>query len=358
MIEAMLIIVAVLVVLGAITAGLSFRVVQQFEQGIVFRFGKIQSAPRRAGLTMIRPFADRMQKVNMQIVAMAVPAQEGITRDNVSVRADAVVYFRVVDAIKATINVQNYLFAISQQAQTSLRSIIGQSEMDQLLAERDTVNKELRRIIDEPTEGPWGIRVERVEIKDVSLPEGMKRSMSRQAEAERERRARIITADGEYQASKRLAAAANVMARDPAALQLRLLQTVVEVAAEKNSTLVMPVPVELLRFFDKFTPPAAGAPAADSASMADFGEAEVAEAEAEIAGGHAMPVEIPEVAPIPELATPDANGRLADIDLAVDTDPGLAAQPGQTEATRPGAATAGQPPADHRGARAAADPHA
>ena len=151
-------------------------------------------------------------------------------------------------------NVQNYMFAVSQQAQTSLRSIIGQSEMDQLLSERDSVNRELRRIIDEPTEGPWGIRVERVEIKDVSLPESMKRSMSRQAEAERERRARIITADGEYQASKRLAAAANVMARDPAALQLRLLQTVVEVAAEKNSTLVMPVPVELLRFFEKMAP--------------------------------------------------------------------------------------------------------
>src|SRR6266516_2838085 len=169
-----------------------------------------------------------------------------------------------------------------QPGKTSLRSIIGQSEMDQLLAERATVNKELRRIIDEPTEGPWGIRVERVEIKDVSLPEGMKRSMSRQAEAERERRARIITADGEYQASKRLAAAANVMARDPAALQLRLLQTVVEVAAERNSTLVMPVPVELLRFFEKVTPP--GPAAQPSASLADFGDAEVAQAEAAIEG--------------------------------------------------------------------------
>ena len=190
----------------------------------------------------------------MQIVAMAVPAQEGITRDNVSVRVDAVVYFRVVEPIKATVNVQDYMFAIAQQAQTSLRSIIGQSEMDQLLAERESVNRELRRIIDEPTEGPWGIRVERVEVKDVSLPEGMKRSMSRQAEAERERRARIITADGEYQASKRLAAAANVMARDPAALQLRLLQTMVEVAGERNSTLIMPVPVELLRFFEKMAP--------------------------------------------------------------------------------------------------------
>ena len=244
----------VLVVVGLIAVGRSVRVVQQYEQGIIFRFGRVLPGTRAPGLTLIRPFGDRMQKVNMQIVAMAVPAQEGITRDNVSVRVDAVVYFRVVDPIKATINVQNYLFAISQQAQTSLRSIIGQSEMDQLLAERDQVNRQLREIIDEPTEGPWGIRVERVEIKDVSLPEGMKRSMSRQAEAERERRARIITADGEYQASKRLAAAANVMARDPAALQLRLLQTVVEVAAERNSTLVMPIPVELLRFFDKLTP--------------------------------------------------------------------------------------------------------
>jgi regulator of protease activity HflC (stomatin/prohibitin superfamily) len=194
-----------------------------------------------------------MAKVNMQIVAMAVPAQEGITRDNVTVRVDAVVYFRVVDPIKATVNVQNYMFAISQQAQTSLRSIIGQSEMDQLLAERDTVNRELRRIIDEPTEGPWGVKIERVEIKDVSLPESMKRSMSRQAEAERERRARVISADGELQASEKLAAAAAAMSETPAALQLRLLETVVQVASERNSILVLPFPVELLRFLDSAT---------------------------------------------------------------------------------------------------------
>jgi hypothetical protein len=207
--------------------------------------------------------------------------------------------------IKAVVNVQNYLFAVSQQAQTSLRSIIGQSEMDQLLAERETVNRELRRIIDEPTEGPWGIRVERVEIKDVSLPESMKRSMSRQAEAERERRARIITADGEYQASKRLAAAANVMARDPAALQLRLLQTVVEVASERNSTLVMPVPMELLRFFEKMTP--AGPDAQLSPSLADFGDAEVAEAEAAIEG-HAPAAGSPEAIPPAEaIAIPPAE---------------------------------------------------
>jgi regulator of protease activity HflC (stomatin/prohibitin superfamily) len=306
MMEALLVILVILVIGGLIAVGRSLRVVQQYEQGIVFRFGRVLAGPRGPGLTIIRPFGDRMQKVNMQIVAMAVPAQEGITRDNVSVRVDAVVYFRVVDPIKATINVQNYLFAISQQAQTSLRSIIGQSEMDQLLAERDTVNRELRRIIDEPTEGPWGIRVERVEIKDVSLPEGMKRSMSRQAEAERERRARIITADGEYQASKRLAAAANVMARDPAALQLRLLQTVVEVAGERNSTLVMPVPVELLRFFDKFTPTAPGGPAA-SPSLADFGDAAVAKAEAEIAAEPSL--QIPEVPAIPELPEELAPGK-------------------------------------------------
>src|SRR5580693_5169487 len=256
MLAALVVILVIIIVGGLVTVGRSLRVVQQYEQGIVFRFGKVLPGTRGPGLTILRPIGDRMQKVNMQIIAMAVPAQEGITRDNVSVRVDAVVYFRVVDPIKAVVNVQNYMFAVSQQAQTSLRSIIGQSEMDQLLAERDTVNRELRQIIDEPTEGPWGIRVERVELKDVNLPEGMKRSMSRQAEAERERRARIISADGEYQASKRLAAAANVMARDPAALQLRLLLTVVAVAAEKNSTLVMPVPVELLRFFDKFTPQA------------------------------------------------------------------------------------------------------
>ena len=292
----LLVILIILVIGGAITAARSLKVVQQYEQALIFRFGKVLPGTKGPGLTVIRPIGDRLQKVNMQIVAMAVPAQEGITRDNVTVRVDAVVYFRVVDPIKAVVNVQNYMFAVSQQAQTSLRQIIGQSEMDQLLAERDEVNRELRRVIDEPTEGPWGIRVERVEIKDVSLPESMKRSMSRQAEAERERRARIITADGEYQASKRLADAANVMARDPAALQLRLLQTVVEVASERNSTLVMPVPVELLRFFEKVTP--AGPGAGLSPSLADFGDVGVAEAAAAIGGvppAASPPEEIPPV---------------------------------------------------------------
>jgi regulator of protease activity HflC (stomatin/prohibitin superfamily) len=309
LVAALVVILAVLVVAGLVATGRSLRIVQQYEQGIVFRFGKVLPGLRGPGLHIIRPVGDRMQKINMQIIAMAVPAQEGITRDNVSVRVDAVVYFRVVDPIKATVNVQNYMFAVSQQAQTSLRSIIGQSEMDQLLADRVSVNRELRRIIDEPTEGPWGIRVERVELKDVSLPDSMKRSMSRQAEAERERRARIITADGEYQASKRLAAAANVMSRDPAALQLRLLQTVVEVAAEKNSTLVMPVPVELLRFFDKVTPsvPAGdGKTAEDSASLADFSEQDAAETET--TSGAAL--EVPEVRQLPQPPIQVSNGKL------------------------------------------------
>ena len=231
-----------------------FKIITQYERGIVFRWGRALPGIREAGLTWVNPFSERLRKVNMQIIVAGVPAQEAITRDNVTLKVDAVVYYRVVDPVKAIINVQDYAYAVSQVAQTSLRSVIGQSDMDQLLSERDKVNAHLKDVIDAPTEEPWGIRVERVEVKDVSLPESMKRSMSRQAEAERERRARIISADGEYQASKKLAQAATVMSADPAALQLRLLQTVVEVAAEKNSTLVMPVPVELLRFFDRTAP--------------------------------------------------------------------------------------------------------
>ena len=327
----LLVILIILVIGGAVVAARSLKVVQQYEQALIFRFGKVLPGTRGPGLTVIRPIGDRLQKVNMQIVAMAVPAQEGISRDNVTVRVDAVVYFRVVDPIKAVVNVQNYMFAVSQQAQTSLRQIIGQSEMDQLLSERDTVNRELRRVIDEPTEGPWGIRVERVEIKDVSLPESMKRSMSRQAEAERERRARIITADGEYQASKRLAAAANVMARDPAALQLRLLQTVVEVASERNSTLVMPVPVELLRFFEKMAPASAPAPAPP---LEDTGDAEVAEAEAEI--GAPLAAQLPDI-PVPEIAAPEepAEAEPPEEIAAPDTAPAAANGPRRPAREKP-----------------------
>ena len=250
--------VVVVAVLALIVAALSVRVVQQFERGVVFRLGRVQDGSRGPGLTFITPVVDRMRKVNLQITTMGVPAQDCITRDNVSVRVDAVVYFRVVDPVKALVNVRDYLFAVSQVAQTTLRAVIGRADLDELLSNRDKLNSELTAIIDVPTEGPWGVKVERVEVKDVSLPEGMKRSMSRQAEAERERRARVIAADGEFQASKKLAQAAAAMSADPAALQLRLLQTVVEVAAEKNSTLVMPFPVELLRFLDHATPDRSG----------------------------------------------------------------------------------------------------
>ncbi len=193
----------------------------------------------------------------MQIVTMPIPAQDGITRDNVTVRVDAVIYFNVADPVRAAVDVQDYMSAVGQVAQTSLRSIIGKSELDDLLSNREGLNQGLELMIDSPALG-WGIHIDRVEIKDVVLPDSMKRSMSRQAEAERERRARIITADGELQASEKLAQAAEVMAEHPAALQLRLLQTVVEVAAEKNSTLVLPFPVELLRFLENATPQPSG----------------------------------------------------------------------------------------------------
>ncbi|MFI6035450.1 slipin family protein [Streptomyces sp. NPDC051315] len=226
------------------------RVVKQYERGVVFRLGRVVGGIRTPGFTMVIPAVDRLRKVNMQIVTMPVPAQEGITRDNVTVRVDAVVYFRVVDPTAAIVNVEDYRFAVSQMAQTSLRSIIGKSELDDLLSDREKLNQGLELMIDSPAVG-WGVQIDRVEIKDVSLPDTMKRSMARQAEADRERRARIINADAELQASKKLAEAAEQMSEQPAALQLRLLQTVVAVAAEKNSTLVLPFPVELLRFLEK-----------------------------------------------------------------------------------------------------------
>jgi regulator of protease activity HflC (stomatin/prohibitin superfamily) len=228
---------------------LAARVVRQIERGIVFRLGRAQEQVRQPGLTMLIPLVDRMTKVNIQVVTLPVPAQEGITRDNVTVKVDAVVYFRVVDPWRAAVIVEDYRFAVLQVAQTSLRSIIGKSELDDLLSNREKLNEGLEIMMDSPAAG-WGVEIDRVEIKDVALPETMKRSMSRQAEAERERRSRVITADGELQASEKLASAARRMSSTPAALQLRLLQTMVEVAAEKNSTLVLPFPVEMLRFFD------------------------------------------------------------------------------------------------------------
>jgi len=263
--DVVLVVLGSLVVVAGVGVAASLRVVKQIERGVVFRLGRAQPDVRRPGLTRLVPFVDRMRRVNIQVVTMPVPAQDGITRDNVTVRVDAVVYFRVIDPLRAVIEVQDYAFAIAQVAQTSLRSIIGKSELDDLLSNREHLNEGLEVMLDSPA-AAWGIEIDRVEIKDVALPETMKRSMSRQAEAERERRSRIITADGEFQASQRLAEAAGAMAQTPAALQLRLLQTMVEVAAEKNSTLVLPFPVEMLRYFDALstgTPatPAGGADA-------------------------------------------------------------------------------------------------
>ncbi|MEV6903621.1 slipin family protein [Amycolatopsis sp. NPDC051372] len=248
-------ILSAVIVAGGVWFASGVRVVKQFERGLVFRFGRVRPEVRGPGVTLLVPVVDRMHKVNMQIVTMPVPGQDGITRDNVTVRVDAVVYFNVVDPVLAAVNVQDYRAAVGQVAQTSLRSIIGKSDLDDLLSNRERLNQGLEIMIDSPAID-WGIHIDRVEIKDVALPESMKRSMSRQAEAERERRARVISADGELQASEKLAQAAAAMSDHPGALQLRLLETVVQVSAEKNSTLVLPFPVELLRFLDANTPKA------------------------------------------------------------------------------------------------------
>ncbi|MET7648407.1 slipin family protein, partial [Streptomyces sp. NPDC005426] len=250
MVQELLIVVVAAVAAAALYMAAAARVVKQYERGVVLRLGRLRNDVRGPGFTMVLPGVERLRKVNMQIVTMPVPAQDGITRDNVTVRVDAVIYFKVVDAASAVVEVEDYRFAVSQMAQTSLRSIIGKSDLDDLLSNREKLNQGLELMIDSPAVG-WGVQIDRVEIKDVSLPETMKRSMARQAEADRERRARVINADAELQASKKLAEAASEMSAEPAALQLRLLQTVVAVAAEKNSTLVLPFPVELLRFLER-----------------------------------------------------------------------------------------------------------
>ncbi|GGV31430.1 peptidase [Kitasatospora herbaricolor] len=286
-------------VLGLAWFATGFRVVQQYERGVVFRLGRVRGRVRRPGPALLIPLVDRMRKVNVQVITMPVPAQEGITRDNVSVRVDAVVYFRVVDPVLATVDVQNYTFAMSQVAQTSLRSVIGKSELDDLLSGRENLHRGLELMLESPAVG-WGVHIDRVEIKDVALPDSMKRSMARQAEADRERRARIITADGEFQAAAKLSQAAAMMEGTPSAMQLRLLQTVVEVAAEKNSTLVLPFPVELLRFFEGATPRAAR-PAADGAPAPDAGADPGTAAAPELAAPAApvLPPPRPEHAPAP-----------------------------------------------------------
>lgn len=275
-------ILAALVALGAITLGNSLKIVKQYERGVVYRLGRVNAEPRPPGMTAIVPFVDKLEKVNLQIVTMPIPAQEGITRDNVTVRVDAVIYFKVVDPRKAVVDVEDYQLAVGQVAQTSLRSIIGQSELDDLLTNRERLNQGLAIMIDSPAVD-WGVHIDRVEIKDVALPETMKRSMSRQAEAERERRSRVIIADGELQASNKLAQASEAMAHTPSALQLRLLQTIVEVASERNSTLVLPFPVELLRFLENNTPTAPPTTEAGAKSTTEAGVTPTTDTPAEAA---------------------------------------------------------------------------
>ncbi|HVM21151.1 MAG TPA: SPFH domain-containing protein [Egibacteraceae bacterium] len=240
----------VLVALVLVVVGASIRIVQEYERGVIFRLGRVIAGAKGPGLFFIIPFIDRMVKVNLQTVTMNVPAQDVITRDNVTVRVDAVVYFNVFEPVKATVNIQNYLFGTSQVAQTTLRSVCGTAELDELLSERERLNSQMQSIVDDLTE-PWGVKVTLVEIKDVALPTEIQRAMGRQAEAERDRRAKIINAEGEFQAAEKLAEAAAVIARHPIAYQLRMLQTMTEVAAEKNSTLVLPIPIELLGPFQR-----------------------------------------------------------------------------------------------------------
>jgi len=244
--------------LGLATLMSSLRVLWEYERGVVFRLGKLTRA-RGPGLVFLAPFGfERMRKMDLRIVALDIAPQETITKDNVSCTVNAVVYFRVVDPSKAVVEVEDYYFATSQLAQTTLRSVVGQSELDELLAERERINENVRRIIDQETD-PWGIEVTSVEVKDIDLPKEMKRAMAKQAEAERERRGKVIAAEGEAQASAKLAEAAQVIEKHPVALQLRFLQTVVEVAAENNSTTLFPIPIDLFApFIDRATRVAGG----------------------------------------------------------------------------------------------------
>ncbi|NLL89522.1 MAG: slipin family protein [Dehalococcoidales bacterium] len=228
---------------------LAVRVVAEYERGVIFRLGRLIGA-KGPGLFFIIPFVDRMVKVDLRVVTMDVPSQEVITRDNVTVRVNAVVYFRVVSPEASVVKVLDHIKATSQISQTTLRNVLGQSELDELLTQREKLNQKLQAIIDEHTD-PWGVKVSIVEIKEVELPETMRRSMAAQAEVERERRAKIIHAEGEYQASEKLAEAAVVIAKEPVTLQLRYLQTLTEIASEKNSTLIFPIPIDLISMFMK-----------------------------------------------------------------------------------------------------------
>ena len=239
----------VIVVLAILVISSAVKVVPEYQRGVIFRLGRLIGA-KGPGLFLLIPIVDRMIKVDLRTVTMDVPPQEVITKDNVPAKVNAVVYFRVLEPNKAVVEVENYVVATSQIAQTTLRSILGQSDLDHLLTERDKINTRLQEVIDEQTD-PWGIKVSIVEVKDVEIPAGMQRAMARQAEAERERRAKVIAAEGEFQASERLTQAAEVLDRTPTAIQLRYLQTLVEIGAEKNSTTIFPIPIDLIEPFLK-----------------------------------------------------------------------------------------------------------
>jgi regulator of protease activity HflC (stomatin/prohibitin superfamily) len=244
--------IMILVVLGVMFLSSMIKVLREYERGVIFRLGRLLRLGDRAykgpGLIILIPLIDRMVKVSLRTIVMDVPPQDVITRDNVSIKVNAVIYFRVIDPANAIIQVEDYLFATSQLSQTTLRSVLGQCELDELLAQREKINDKLQQIIDSQTE-PWGIKVTAVEVKHVDLPPEMQRAMARQAEAERERRAKVIHAEGELQASAKLAEAARMLSSDPAAIQLRYLQTLTEVASENNSTTIFPVPIDLFKLF-------------------------------------------------------------------------------------------------------------
>jgi regulator of protease activity HflC (stomatin/prohibitin superfamily) len=226
----------------------AIKILNEYERGVIFRLGRVLGAPKGPGLIILIPILDRMVKVSLRTVVLDVPPQDVITRDNVTIKVNAVIYFRVMDALRAIVEVENFLYATSQLAQTTLRSVLGQAELDDLLAHREKINERLQEILDTHTE-PWGIKISNVEVKNVDLPQEMQRAIARQAEAERERRAKIIGAEGEYQASTKLAEASDILSKNPMALQLRYLQTLIEISTEKNSTIIFPLPIDLIKVF-------------------------------------------------------------------------------------------------------------
>jgi regulator of protease activity HflC (stomatin/prohibitin superfamily) len=245
---AALIAVAAVAILIVLLLAASVRVAREYERGVIFRLGRLHSPPKGPGLFFLIPIIDKMVRVDLRTVTLNIPPQEVITKDNVPVRVNAVAYFRIIDPERAIVQVENFMVATSQISQTTLRSVLGQHVLDELLSERDKINAILQEIIDEAT-SPWGIKVSIVEVKDVEIPTGMQRAMARQAEAERERRAKVIAAEGEFQASERLKDAAEVLSLNPVSLQLRFLQTMLEISSERSSTLILPLPLDLFKPF-------------------------------------------------------------------------------------------------------------